>query len=173
MNTTSSSSAEKPLSIPLPDLIASLDQATFMAKQLPITTDPNHLLQIYSSLHHAHNLLSSFLSKTQFPPFPPAPAENSGSSATAGAGENGEEPMQIGGDEEAAEDNSKTSIDKVEERMRDVFIRNKRPKRPLSPSSAAVRERKVCEDGYVVGMKNFDPHETKSRALELVYQFHG
>lgn len=84
--------------------------------------------------------------------------------------------MQIGDDDDEveAEENSKTTIEKVEERLRDCFIKNKRPKRPLSPSSAAVaEERRLYENGFVGGAKGFDPHETKLRALDLVYQFHA
>ncbi|PQM36788.1 uncharacterized protein Pyn_03920 [Prunus yedoensis var. nudiflora] len=62
----------------------------------------------------------------------------------------------------------------VEEQMRDCFIKNKRPKRRLSPSAAAVvEERRLNGDGFVGSVKGFDPHESKLRALELVYQFHG
>ncbi|KAJ4727030.1 AP2/ERF transcription factor SNZ [Melia azedarach] len=156
---------------PLTELILSLEQATVMAKQLPATTDPTHLLQIHSFLHQANHQLSSFLSNIQLPP--PPPAENSLSSATgAAADENGSEPMEVADDKE--ENNSKTTIEKVEERMRDCFIKNKRAKRPLSPSSMAVAEEKrLYEDGFVAGVNGFDPHGTKLRALELVYQFHG
>ncbi|KAJ7951064.1 AP2/ERF transcription factor SNZ [Quillaja saponaria] len=164
---------------PLPDLILSLEQATAMARQLATTTDPTHLLQLYTSLYHANHHLSTFLSKTQFPnPVlpPPPPAENSFSSATGAAGDDkGNEPMQIGEDEEVeVEYNSKGTIEKVEEKMRDCFIKNKRPKRRLSPSTAAVvEERRLFDDGFVGGAKDFDPHATRLRALDLVYQFHG
>ncbi|KAJ6710054.1 AP2-LIKE ETHYLENE-RESPONSIVE TRANSCRIPTION FACTOR SNZ [Salix koriyanagi] len=160
---------------PLPDLILSLEQATLMAKQLPSTTNSTHLLQIYSSLHQAHHHLSSFLSQNhQLPSFPlqRPPQENSLSSAT-GAYENGDEHMQVGDDDE--ENSSKVlSIEKVEEMMRDCFIKNKRPKRPLSPSAVAVaEERRLHDDGCGVGIMGFDPRETKLRALDLIYQFHG
>ncbi|KAK3194901.1 hypothetical protein Dsin_026211 [Dipteronia sinensis] len=171
---------------PLTDLILSLEQATIMAKQLPTATDPTHQLQIYSFLHQAHNRLSSFLSNSQIHAIasatPLPPAENSLSSATGAAAaaamvdENsgGGEPMQVGDDDEEEENNYKTRIDKVEERMRDCFIKNKRPKRPLSPSSVAVAEEKrLSEDGFVGGVNGFDPHWAKLRALDLVYQFHG
>ncbi|KAL3604059.1 hypothetical protein D5086_004918 [Populus alba] len=160
---------------PLPDLILSLEQATLMAKQLPSTTDPTHLLQIYSSLHQAHHHLSSFLSQNhQLPSFPlqPPPQENSLSSAT-GADENGDEPMQVGDDDEE-NSNKVVSIEKVEERMKDCFIKNKRPKRPLSPSTVAVaEERRMYDDGFGGGIVGFDPRETRLRALDLIYQFHG
>jgi hypothetical protein len=171
MNTT-------PPPAPLPDLILSLEQAALMAKQLPSTTDPNHLLQIYSSLHQAHHHLSSILSQNQLPSFPlpppPPPQENSLSSAT-GADENGNEPMQVGDDDDYEENSNKVvSIDKVEVRMRDCFIKNKRPKRPLSPSTVAVaEERRLSDDGFRGGIMGFDPHGTRLRALDLIYQFHG
>ncbi|XP_061997337.1 uncharacterized protein LOC133715040 [Rosa rugosa] len=148
---------------PLSNLILSLEQATLMAKQLPSTSDPTHLLHIHSSLHQAHHHLSTFLSTTHIPQPPPA-AENSLSSAT------GNDPMDFGGDEE----NSKSTIERVEEQMRSCFIKNKRGrKRQLSPSAAAVaEERRLNGDGLVGNVVGFDPHETRSRALELVYQFH-
>lgn len=85
--------------------------------------------------------------------------------------------MQVGedGDDfEAEEETSKCTIDKVEEKMRECFIKNKRPKRPLSPSAAAyVEEKRLSDDGFVGRVKDYDPHATRLRALELVYQFHG
>ncbi|XWS46003.1 hypothetical protein CRYUN_Cryun14cG0027700 [Craigia yunnanensis] len=170
--------------VQLTELVFSLEQATQMAKQLPATSDSTYLLQIYSSLYQAHHSLSSFLSTTQtqfsIPPPPQPPlslvaAENSLSSATGAAYEDGSEPMQVGDENEAeAEENSKTSIDKVEERMRECFIKNKRAKRQLSPSSAAMaEERRICEDRFVGGVKVFDPLGDTLRALDLVYQFHG
>lgn len=161
-----------PLLPPLPDLIVSLEQATLMAKQLPIITDPTHLLQIYSSLHQTHLHLSTFLSRTQFPQTSLAPtAENSLSSASgAAADENGDVQMQAGDEEE----HSRGTIERVEEKMRECFIKNKRPKRHLSPSEAAiVEERRLIDDGFVSVEKGFDPHASRLRALDLVYQFHG
>ena len=81
--------------------------------------------------------------------------------------------MQVGDDDE--ENSSKVvSIEKVEEMMRDCFIKNKRPKRPLSPSAVAVaEERRLHDDGSGGGIMGFDPRETKLRALDLIYQFHG
>ncbi|MED6172114.1 hypothetical protein PIB30_047077 [Stylosanthes scabra] len=167
---------------PLPELIHSLEQATFMAKQLQSTTNPSHLLQIHTSLHHAHLHLSTFLSTLQFPPPPPPPpaAENSVSSANGAAGE----PMQMGDDDGGggngddgvvdAEETSKCTIEKVEEKMRDCFIKNKRAKRPLSPSAAAaIEEKRLSEEGFVGRVKDYDPHAMRLRALDLVYQFHG
>ncbi|CAN1157559.1 hypothetical protein LINPERPRIM_LOCUS27429 [Linum perenne] len=158
------SDATYPPPVPLPDFILSMEQATQLAKQLPSTADPTHLRQIYSALHLAHHHLSSFLQSH--------PPENSVSSAT-GAGEeedNSGEPMQVGEDEAEEENSIAATITKVEEKMRDCFIKNKRPKRPLSPSSAA-------DDGYASGTtaikEGFDPFETRVRALELIDQFHA
>ncbi|XP_019071460.1 uncharacterized protein [Solanum lycopersicum] len=152
------------------ELIQALDQATLMAKQLPTTADSSQLLQIHSSLQSAHHRLSNFLSQThhhQTPHLLPAPlpfTENSVSSAVGG------EPMQVGDEEDAVND-SKSSVDRVEERMRDCFIQNKRPKRPLSPTSAVAEQRRSYDnDGPDL---EFDPHRTKLRSLDLIYQFHS
>lgn len=157
----------------LPDLILSLDEATFMAKQLPSTTDQTHLLQIYTSLHTAHHNLSNFLSTIDFPPRPPLlPPENSFSSATgANPDGNGNEPMEVGDDDDEIEEEEE--ISKVQEKIRECFIKNKRPKRPLSPSTAAVEERQLSDDGFVGRVKEFDGNATRLKALDLVYQFHG
>lgn len=82
--------------------------------------------------------------------------------------------MQVGDDdyEAGTEDNFKATIDKVEEKMRNCFIKNKRLKRPLSPSSVA-EERRLVDDGDARGIPGFDPHATRLRALDLVFQFHG
>ncbi|XP_039166854.1 uncharacterized protein LOC104443205 [Eucalyptus grandis] len=150
------------VSVSVAELIQSLEQATFMAKQLASTADPTHLLHIHSSLHQSHLLLSSFLSSA-----PASAAENSFSSATGAP-----EPMQVGDDDGGeAEENSKATVDRVEERMRNCFIKNKRPKRPLSPSSAAAAEE--GRGGGGDGVPGYDPHGTRLRALDLVYQFHG
>ncbi|TKY65509.1 hypothetical protein E2542_SST08369 [Spatholobus suberectus] len=153
------------------DLILSLQQAAFMAKQLPSssTSNPAHLHQIHSSLHHAHRHLSAFLSA--LPPAQPA-AE---SSATG-------EPMQVEGDDDDDDDGdgggdeettSKCTVDKVEEKMRHCFIKNKRPKRPLSPSAAALAEEKrVSDEGLVGSVRDYDPYAVRLWALDLVYQFH-
>uniref|UniRef100_A0A2P2PJ94 Uncharacterized protein n=1 Tax=Rhizophora mucronata TaxID=61149 RepID=A0A2P2PJ94_RHIMU len=187
-NTTETASPLPPAAaVPLPELIASLEQALLMAKQLPATADPNHLLQIYSSLHQAHHHLSFFVSHTQLPLFPVQPPqprpENSVSSATGAAAattdddNNGNEPMQVGEDdyEAGAEENSSSqaTIDRVEEKMRDCFIKNKRPKRPLSPSLLAEDKAALYGDGYVGGLKGFDPHGARLRALDLINQFHA
>ncbi|XP_052171699.1 uncharacterized protein LOC127787680 [Diospyros lotus] len=151
------------------ELVAALDQATQMAKQLPATTDPSHLLQIYAALHSAHHRLSSFLSHPHPPPAP-AVAENSLASA-AGDGE----PMQLADDDNREEAEAETAtVDSVQERMRDCFIQNKRPKRPLSPSSAAAAELRRRPPPYDDGFLSygFDPLGTKLRSLDLIYQFH-
>ncbi|CAJ1816937.1 unnamed protein product [Sphenostylis stenocarpa] len=149
------------------DLIFSLQQATFMAKQLPSssTASPTHLHQIHSSLYHAHRHLSAFLSALPLPPLSAAE-----SSATG-------EPMQVedggddGGDDE--ETTSKCTIDLVEEKMRHCFIKNKRPKRPLSPSAAAIAEEKgVSDDGYAGPVRDYDPYVVRLKSLDLLYQFH-
>lgn len=78
--------------------------------------------------------------------------------------------MQVGDEEDAVND-SKSSVDRVEERMRDCFIQNKRPKRPLSPTSAVAEQRRSYDnDGPDL---EFDPHRTKLRSLDLIYQFHS
>ncbi|XP_010479691.1 PREDICTED: uncharacterized protein LOC104758501 [Camelina sativa] len=136
------------------ELISSLEQATLMAQQIGTTSEQNQLLQISSSLHLAHQRLSVFL------------ADKSLSSV---------EPMQLGEEENelAAEEERDSAVEKVGEKMRECFIRNKRVKRPLSPSSAVVEtsateERSARDYGF-----DFDPHATKLRALDLIYQFHG
>lgn len=146
------------------ELISSLEQATLMAQQIGTTVEQNQLLQLSSSLLIAHQRLSAFLTS-----IPSPGAEKSLSSV---------EPMQLGEEENgeaapAAEEERDSAVEKVEEKMRDCFIRNKRVKRPLSPSSAmvetsATEERSGRDYGF-----DFDPHATKLRALDLIYQFHG
>lgn len=141
-------------------LILALEEATLMAKQLPNSTDPSHLLKINSSLTSAHRHLSLFLSQQPNPPLSDQDFE-----------EDEEDPMQM----EEDDDNS-TSVGKVEEKMRDsLFIQNKRPKRPLSPSSAAAAgpNHRVRGAGDDVSVEEFDPVGTKFRSLDLVYQFHA
>ncbi|KAK2974757.1 hypothetical protein RJ640_027118 [Escallonia rubra] len=137
--------AEEPA---IASLAAALEQATQSAKQLPNATHPSQIHQIYSTLHSAHHHLSSFLSQSaRLPPptFLPhhhhPPPLNSVSSPVCSDDDDHEiEPMQVGdGDEEVEAGQSwkpTTTVEVVEERMRDCFIQNKRPKRPLSPSSA-------------------------------------
>nr|GMD22978.1 Zinc finger protein [Ipomoea batatas] len=78
--------------------------------------------------------------------------------------------MQLEGEEH----NSNVCVDDVEERMRDCFIQNKRPKRPLSPAAAAETqqsyESEVARGGSAA---EFDPIGTKLRSLDLIYQFHA
>ncbi|KAL1217117.1 hypothetical protein V5N11_021455 [Cardamine amara subsp. amara] len=143
------------------ELISSLEQATLMAHQIGNTEEQNQLLQISSALRIAHHRLSAFITS-----IPPAEAENLLSSV---------DPMQLGEEEngEAEEDDKNSAVEKVEEKMRECFIRNKRAKRPLSPSSAVVETSATEErSGRDYGF-DFDPHATKLRALDLIYQFHG
>ncbi|KAK4266738.1 hypothetical protein QN277_023621 [Acacia crassicarpa] len=145
-----------------------------MLKQLPSTSDQTHLLQISSSVHTAHRNLSNFLSTIDFPS-PPAQHPFSSTSAVNHYA-NGNEPMDVGDDDHEAEANAQISrgaIDRVEEKMRDCFIKNKRPKRPLSPSTAAAEERGLSDDGFVGRAEDFDAQAMRLRALDLVYQFHG
>ncbi|GMN37232.1 hypothetical protein TIFTF001_042597 [Ficus carica] len=167
-----------PSSSSIPELILSLEQAIMAAKQLPSTADPSHLLQIHSSLHHAHHHLSAFLSRPPLP-LPLPPAENSLSSTSAAA--TAAEPMQLGDDDEnddVEQVSSRGMVDGVEEKMRNCFIKKKRRKRrlSLSPSFAAEEVgRRLSEEGFGVGAigEGFNPYATRLRALELVYQFHG
>ncbi|GFP98533.1 hypothetical protein PHJA_001997200 [Phtheirospermum japonicum] len=166
--------AETTSSSSLPgDLITALEQATLMAKQLPITTNPSHLLQIQAALHAAHRHLSIFLHPPPPPPqsavLPSPQPENSVSSAVGG----GDEPMEMGDDED--EQNSR-AVEKVEGRLRECSIQNKRLKRQLSPSAAAVAERRRSYENVAVldsGTADFDPVGTKLRSLDLIYQFHA
>ncbi|KAL3536882.1 hypothetical protein ACH5RR_000248 [Cinchona calisaya] len=175
------------------ELVTALEQATLMAKQLvPHSTthlDPSQILHIYSSLHKLHHHLSLFLSHHHpqpQPTLPPPPPENSVSSAVGGGGDdnNDTEPMQMGDDDDdEVEHNSKTTIttiEAVEERMRDCFIQNKRPKRPLSPSATAEQLRSFVNQVAAVrgassslAAEEFDPERTKLRSLDLIHQFHA
>lgn len=76
--------------------------------------------------------------------------------------------------DDVEQDNYRGTVDSVEEKMRGCFIKNKRPKRPLSPSAVAMsEERRLNDDGYHGVIEGFDPGATRLRALNLVYQFHG
>nr|GMD33182.1 Zinc finger protein [Ipomoea batatas] len=77
--------------------------------------------------------------------------------------------MQLEGEEH----NSKVSVDAVEERMRDCFIQNKRPKRPLSPAAAEPPQSYESEVARSGSAAEFDPIGTKLRSLDLIYQFHA
>ncbi|CAI0470587.1 unnamed protein product [Linum tenue] len=170
---TAADATPPPPAPPLPNLVTSLEQATLLAKQLPSTSDPGQLQHIYSALHLAQHHLSSFLlSHSRLPLSPPQAEENSVSSATGAGEDNGSEPMQVGEEEG---NSMPAAIDKVEERLRECFIKNKRPKRPLSPSAAAMaEERRLGEDGYAAGrIKGYDPLGTRLRALDLIDQFHA
>ncbi|XP_051124471.1 uncharacterized protein LOC127246884 [Andrographis paniculata] len=169
------------------DLVGALEQAALMAKQLGNCRRPSQIAQIQTALYFAHHHLSQILS--QFPPashpprgfLPTLQSENSVSSAVGGGEENGEtgggEPMQMGDDDEE-EQNSQAAapaatalIVKVEEKMRDCFIQNKRPKRRLSP--AAEPRRVYGDEGFRDSAEEFDPIGTKLRSLDLIYQFHA
>ncbi|KAL2892317.1 Velvet complex subunit B [Bienertia sinuspersici] len=142
----------------LTDLIQSLEQATLMAKQLPTTSDSDHHRLIFTSLSSAQHSLSSFLSNHHnF-------ADNSVSSAV-------DEPMMTA-DEDEEELNSKdSSMEKIEEKMREsLCIQNKRLKRPISPSSVVAEERRRFEDRVLA---DFDSPATRLRNLDLVFQFHA
>ncbi|GMH22494.1 hypothetical protein Nepgr_024337 [Nepenthes gracilis] len=129
----------------LAELIQALEQAIEMAKRLPNTSDISHQLLIFSSLHSAHHSISSFLYQQHHPPVSAStiaanlavPLENSVSSAVGGDAE----PMQVvgSGDEQ-------NSVDRMEGKLRDFNIQNKRPKRPLSPSSAATAEQRRLDE---------------------------
>ncbi|XP_074263252.1 uncharacterized protein LOC141586046 [Silene latifolia] len=153
----------------LTELIQSLEQASHMAKQLPTTSDADHRRIIFSALNSAVASLSSFIS-----------VHNSDD----GGGENGgDEPMMIaddggggGGGEEEEMSSKDSTMEKVEEKMREfLYIQNKRPKRPLSPVAAAMAERQGFEEreSVRVPVAEFDPVETRLRNLDLVYQFHA
>lgn len=158
------------------NLVAALEQATLMAKQIPTTTDPSQLFQILTALSSAHHHLSLVLSKHQALPPPtsylPQPPENSVSSVMEGGSveENDEnaDPMVMGDDEQ----NSR-AVEKVASRMRDCFIQNKRPKRMLSPSPEMRRRYEdVAEKGDVEAVLDYSVGY-KFRALDLIYQFHA
>ncbi|KAL5727720.1 hypothetical protein ACHQM5_000881 [Ranunculus cassubicifolius] len=146
---------------PLTDLITSLEQATLLAKQLPSITDPTQFLQLYSSLQTTNHQLTSFLNL-----IPQASSAINGDQ---------EEPMQIGDDDPDEESSMVIVIDKVEERLRNCNIQNKRRKRPLSPTSVAVEQRGFNGSGGDNEMldQGFDPHGTRLRSVELVFQFHA
>ncbi|KAF8113029.1 hypothetical protein N665_0058s0123 [Sinapis alba] len=144
------------------ELISSLEQATLMSHQIGTAVERNQLLQISSSLRIAHHRLSALLLSTI-----PSPASDNSVSSV--------DPMQLG-EGEAGEDERDSAVEKVEEKMRECFIRNKRAKRPLSPSSAVVEtsatEERSGRDYYYHGF-DLDPNASKLRALDLIYQFHG
>ncbi|KAH7848931.1 hypothetical protein Vadar_010514 [Vaccinium darrowii] len=161
------------------ELVACLEKATLMSKQLPNATDPSKITEIHAALHAAHFHLSSFLAQSFQPPPPqpslPPPATADSCLSSAAANGVDDEPMQVVDDEEE-EGEFRAPVDRVEERMRDVFIQNKRLKRPLSPAAAAEAEdRRQREDERELarGSVGFDPLGTRSRALDLIYQFHG
>ncbi|XP_043710519.1 uncharacterized protein LOC122659474 [Telopea speciosissima] len=163
---------------PLMNLVAALEHATLMAKQLPSTTDQSQILQVCSSFQNAHHHLGAFLSR--FHSSQPLLAGDNFVSSAVGE----DEPMQVGDDEEVeveaeaegegeVEENSRT-VNKVEERMRNFALRKKCRKRRLSPSSiVAAEQRPSYENGSVWEQPSFDPRESRLRSLDLVFQFHG
>ncbi|KAL9234431.1 hypothetical protein vseg_009303 [Gypsophila vaccaria] len=142
----------------LSELIQSLEHATLMAKKLRSTaTTAGDRHRIISALTSANLSLSAFLS---------------GTSAGAGA----VEPMVIADDGEEEIASKDSAMEKVEEKMREfLYIQNKRPKRPLSPASAAAGERRSMEERESVWIpaSNFDPISDRLKNLDLVYQFHA
>ncbi|KAF8380331.1 hypothetical protein HHK36_027815 [Tetracentron sinense] len=152
---------------PLTDLVAVLEQATLMAQHLPSTTDPSQIQQACSSLQNARHHLGAFLARFQSPE--PHADENSVSSAAVE-----DEPMQDGDDEAEAEGNSKFIMDKVEERMRNCVLQNKRRKLPLLPSSVPEADQRHSNDNELIQpFLGFDPQQTRSQSFDLVFQFHG
>ncbi|CAH1447962.1 unnamed protein product [Lactuca virosa] len=148
------------------DLVNALEKATIMAKQLSSTATES--AKIYASLHAAHRQLSLFLSHAAKP--------------SADVTDGDDAPMEVADEEQqtvsgAREEDSKMAmIDSVEERMKNCFVqKNKRPKRPLSPTWLAAGEQKRLleyeSESARVGI-DYDPHITKLRALDLIYQFH-
>lgn len=146
----------------LTELIQALDQASQMARQLStgVSNADQHRL-ILVSLHSAHLSLSSFLSSHHH-----CPADNSLSSA------GGDDPMRDNDDGDEEQESKDSSMERMEEKMRDsLYIQNKRPKRPLSPSTA--QQQGLEERESVLAPADFDPHGSRLRNLDLVYQFHG
>ncbi|KAL8500135.1 hypothetical protein ACS0TY_019938 [Phlomoides rotata] len=178
------------------NLVAALEQATLMAKQLPTTTHPSQLLQILAAFNYAHHHLSLILSNHHaLPPSPPPshlpqptifsthPPENSVSSAVDGGAvdENddtaGGDPMVMGDGDDEHNSRTTAAVDKVASRMRDCFIQNKRQKRMLSPSAELRRryEDEAERGGATAEIVEFDYSigHHKSRSLDLIYQFHA
>ncbi|KAL0700436.1 hypothetical protein Bca4012_056558 [Brassica carinata] len=145
------------------ELISSLEKAAVMSHQIGTSVERNQLLQISSSLRIAQHRLSALLLSTI-----PSPASDNSVSSV--------DPMELGeGEAEAVEDERDSAVEKVEEKMRECFIRNKRAKRPLSPSSAVMVETSATEERSGRDYYGFDldPNASKLRALDLIYQFHG
>ncbi|KMT00176.1 hypothetical protein BVRB_1g019940 [Beta vulgaris subsp. vulgaris] len=153
----------------LNDLIQSLEQATLMAKQLPAISDSDQHRLILSSLSSAQLSLSSFLTLHINNNY----ADNSVSCADV----SDDDPMVAVDDEDDDEEqiSKDSSMERVEEKMRDsLSIQNKRPKRPLSPSSVSALERRRIEERESVRVSpDFDPLGNRSRKIDLVFQFHG
>ncbi|KAJ4952525.1 hypothetical protein NE237_029357 [Protea cynaroides] len=164
---------------PLMELVAALEHATLMAKQLPSTIDPSQMFQVCSSFQNAHHHLGAFLSR--FHSSQPLLASDKSFASTVGE----DEPMQVGDDEEVeidaeaegkveVEENSMSIVNEVEERTRDLILQNKRRKRHLSPSPVvAADQRPSYDNGSVREQLPFDPREAHLSSLDLVFQFHG
>ncbi|KAK9056213.1 hypothetical protein SSX86_027303 [Deinandra increscens subsp. villosa] len=166
--------------IQVTNLVTALEKATLMAKQLQSTTtatasaSASHSETIYASLHAAHRHLSLFLSHTAQSQSQPQPSTD--------VLDGDDEPMRIADEEQrvvagATEDYSKMiTIETVEERMRDFSIQNnKRLKRSLSSTSLAGGERRRWLEYEIESARaqlDQDPHVTRLRALDLIYQFH-
>lgn len=89
--------------------------------------------------------------------------ENSLSSATSAAfNDYGDESMHEG------------TIEMVEEKMKNCFIKNKRVKRVLPSAGAMAEERRVHRDNrFGAAANGFDPDVERLRALDLVSKFHA
>ncbi|KAL7591435.1 hypothetical protein Lser_V15G31664 [Lactuca serriola] len=151
------------------DLVTALEKATLMAKQLPSTATATGSGNIYASLHAAHRQLSLFLlAHTAQPSADVTDGDDALMEVTD------EEQQVVEGARE--EDSKMTLIDLVEERMKNCFVqKNKRPKRPLSPTSLAAGEKSrwlEYESESARAGVDYDPLLMKLRALDLIYQFH-
>ncbi|CAH1447961.1 unnamed protein product [Lactuca virosa] len=138
------------------DLVTALEKATLMAKQLPptATATATGSGNIYASLHAAHRQLSLFLAHTA----QPSVDVTDGDDALMEVAD--EEQQVVDGARE--EDSKMTLIDLVEERMKICFVqKNKRPKRPLSPTSLAAGEKRrwlEYESESARAEVDYDPH---------------
>ncbi|KAJ0813590.1 hypothetical protein HanPSC8_Chr17g0775281 [Helianthus annuus] len=132
------------------NLVTVLEHATITAKQLPSTTDS---ATIYASLHVAHHHLSLFLAHTTQSPPPQQQLQ---------ADNIDDEPVRIADEEDL-------KIETMEERLKDISIQqhnNKRLKRSLSSASLD------CQIESVRAWFDYDPHVSRLRALDLIFQLH-
>ncbi|KAI3494985.1 hypothetical protein L1887_37073 [Cichorium endivia] len=150
------------------DLVTALEKATIMAKQLPSATTATDSANIYASLHAAHRQLSLFLAHTAQPSIDVIIGDDAPMEVVD------EETQVMNGARE--EDSKMAMIDSVEERMKRCSVqKNKRPKRPLSPTWLAAGEQRrwlEYESESIRAGVDYDPHITKLKALDLIYQFH-